>query len=197
MASFIDVKAKYGHMASWAIWKKLDSTQKPKFGMGDISFFDSPETLQLNPNIVLVGLNISRKIEIPFGNFHPQYSTAHDYKIRYALENTMFSGAYMTDIIKSFEQKFSTNVMSYLRKNPEFEKENIKSFEEELEFIGSSKPILIAFGNDCFNILNKNLEDKYTIYKVPHYSSCVNKEQLRNMFEEISKKELFPWLSSI
>ena len=42
-----------------------------------------------------------------------------------------------------------------------FLQENIKSFEEELQTIGSVNPILIAFGNDCYKILHTNLQNKY------------------------------------
>ena len=189
MINYEEKKKKYGHMSSWAIWQKRDTTKKEKFGMEDISFFDNPESLQLNPNYILVGLNISRKIERLFGNFHPEHSTAHDYKTRYAVEGTIFDGAYMTDIIKDFEEVISGTVMKYLRENPEFEKDNIISFEEELKYIGATKPVIIAFGNDCYKILNRNLGDKYNIYKVSHYSSCINKEQLRTEFENISMLE--------
>ena len=188
MINFEKIKKEYGHRGSWAIWQKRDETKKAKFGMGVTTFFDNPESLPLNPNIILCGLNISKKIKTPFSNFHPSHSTAHDYKIRYALEYTLFWGAYMTDIIKDYEEVISGKVMSYLRKNQEFEKENIASFEEELKCIGTTNPIIIAFGNDCFKILNKHFKNKYTIYKVPHYSSNISKEKLRLKFNEISKK---------
>ena len=57
----------------------------------------------LNPNIILVGLNISEKIDRVFGNFHPDKTKAQDYKTRYDLQDNMFWGSYMTDIIKSFK----------------------------------------------------------------------------------------------
>ena len=109
------IKEKYGHMSSWAIWSKQNG--KTKSGMEDISFFYNPskKTLEtLNPNIILVGLNISEKIDRVFGNFHPDKTKAQDYKTRYALQDTMFWGAYMTDIIKSFEEKISGNLMKCL-----------------------------------------------------------------------------------
>jgi len=187
MLTFEEIKDKYGHRASWAIWKKLDPSKKAKFGMGDTSFFDSPKDLKLNPNIILCGLNISKKIENPFSNFHPDYSTAHDYKIRFATEDSPFTGAYMTDVIKDFEEVMSGKVMKYLNANPSIKMKNIKSFELELQDIGANNPIIIAFGNDCEKILNKELKEKYKIYKVPHYSSCISKEKLRDKFNEISK----------
>ena len=84
------IKAKYGTMGSWAIWS--EQGENIKSNMGDISFFENPTmtTLNsLNPNIILVGLNISKHILKLFSNFHPDYSSAQDYKTRYALKNTM------------------------------------------------------------------------------------------------------------
>lgn len=76
--------------------------------------------------------------------------------------------------------------MIYLNSNQDVKNENIKSFEMELKDIGATNPIIIAFGNDSFKILN-NLKDKYKIFKVPFYSSCISKEKLRDAFNEISK----------
>jgi len=181
---FLSIKSKYGYVSSWAIW--ANKTTKEKSNMDDISFFDDIKDIKFNPNIILVGLNISEKIKRPFGNFHPVNTSAHDYKIRYAVKDTMISGAYMTDIIKDFEEKVSNNLMKYLRDNPDFLKENINSFEDELKNIDSKNPVLIAFGNDCYKILINNL--KYPVYKVSHYSSCISKEKLRDEFSEIIQK---------
>ena len=178
------IKSKYGHMSSFAIWKDKDIKEKSNM---DVLLFED-NINKLNVNIILVGLNISKKIDIPFSNFHPNYSTAHDYKIRYALKDTMFYGAYMTDIIKDFEEKVSEKLMKYLKNNPTFLQENILSFENELIDIGSTNPILIAFGHDCYKILNNNFKDKYRIYKVSHYSSCISKEKLRIEFQDIIVK---------
>ena len=179
------IKSKYGSMSSWAIWS--DQGENIKSNMGDISFFENPTitTLKLlNPNIILVGLNISKHIPKLFSNFHPDYSSAQDYKTRYALKNTMFYGAYMTDIIKDFEEKVSGNLMKYLRKNKTFEKENIVKFEQELVDIGSNSPIIIAFGNDSYKILKRNFKH-YKIYKVSHYSRFINVDKYREEFKKL------------
>jgi hypothetical protein len=183
---FLSIKSKYGHMSSWAIWS--NEATKPKSNVGDTSFFNNIEDLKINSNIILVGLNISEKIKTPFGNFHSDKSYAHDYKLRHALKDTLMWGAYMTDIIKDFEEKVSYNLIKYLKDNPNFLKQNIDSFEDELKYIGSNNPILIAFGNDCYKILKKNFKNKYPIYKVSHYSSCITKEQLKNEFLNIELK---------
>jgi hypothetical protein len=186
MDTFTKIKEKYGNISSWAIWRE-DVDTRSKAGMDDISFFEHPEqTLHLlNPNIILVGLNISEKIQRVFGNFHPDKPTAQDYKTRFALQGSIFWGAYMTDIIKSYEEKISGNLMKYLRTNKDVEKENIKRFEEELSDIGSQNTIIIAFGNDSYSILKRNLKDTYTIYKVPHYSAFIQLDRLRQAFTEL------------
>lgn len=184
------IKEKYGNISSWAVWTE-QADARSKLGMGDISFFENPSetTLELlNPNIIFVGLNISEKIRRVFGNFHPDKTSAQDYKTRFALQGSMFWGAYMTDIIKSYEEKISGNLMKYLSKHKEFEKENIKMFEQELVDIGSQNTIIVAFGNDSYNILKRNLKDKYTIYKVPHYSAFIRLDTLRLAFTDLENK---------
>ena len=181
---FQEIKMKYGHMSSWAIWKNKDENGKEKSNVGDTTIFETVSE-SLNPNIVFIGLNISGKIIIPFSNFHSTSHTAHDYKIRYAVKDTPFYGAYMTDIIKDFEEKISCSVMKYINQHQEFVQENITSFEEELQCIGSSNPIFIAFGKDCYKLLKKHLKKKYTLFKVSHYSSCITKEQLKEELNQI------------
>ncbi len=120
------IKKKYGHYASWAIWAEVGDT--PKSNMGDLNIFEEKNILsKLKPNIILAGLNISKRDELkrPFENFHGPLGGA--YKIRYALKNSPFWGGYMTDVIKDFAEKASKKMMDYLRENKSFEKENINS----------------------------------------------------------------------
>lgn len=94
------LKVKYSHWSSWAIWSAAGET--PKSNVGDLSVFEGDNFLQfLNPEIFLVGLNISRgDIKNPLANFHDARAEATDYKIRYALTDSALWGGYMTDIIK-------------------------------------------------------------------------------------------------
>lgn len=83
-------------------------TKNPKSNCGEMSIFDlsqNPKFLEtVNPNVIMVGSNFSRTIEKKaFINFHDKRPQGQDYKIRYALRDTDFYGAYMTDIIKDFE----------------------------------------------------------------------------------------------
>lgn len=183
---FSEIKTKYGHYASWAIWPEVGLT--PKSNMGDLSIFDPEKNKelfkQLNPNVVMVGLNISAPIDRPFGNFHSHDTKFNDYKVRYAFKGTPHYGAYMTDIIKDFEQKISGQVMKYLRANPEFENLNIRAFEQELKDIGANDPTLIAFGGDVHQILQRHFKDQYRIVKIPHYSHYLSKENYKKIADE-------------
>ena len=178
------IKKKYGHYASWAIWAEAGDT--PKSNMGDLSIFEDKNILsKLKPNIILAGLNISKRGEINrlFENFHGPLGGA--YKIRYALKNSPFWGGYMTDVIKDFAEKASKKMMDYLRENKSFEKENINSFLKELEDLESSNPTIIAFGNDAYSVLIRNLKNSYNIKKVPHYSTYMSKEKYRDEVKSI------------
>jgi len=182
------IKDKYGHYASWAVWSEED--EKPKSNVGDWTVLDpevNPNLLaELKPNVVLVGLNVSSgMIKHPLSNFHSKRSEATDFKIRYAFRDSPYWGGYMTDIIKDFAEKISGNVESYLKSNPEFEKENISIFLKELEDLGTKNPTLIAFGNVVHRILNRNFKDKYKILKVTHYAHFMNKEKYREEVKSI------------
>ena len=170
LEQFKKIKSKYQYLSSWAIWATEGET--PKSNIGDLTVLDPDINKnllsQLNPEVVFVALNISRgDIKIPLGNFHDHRPVATDFKIRFAFKDTPFWGGYMTDIIKDFEEKISGKVKDYLSKNRDFEKQNVDIFLEELNDIGAKNPVLIAFGNEVFNILNRHLKDRFKIIKVP------------------------------
>ena len=189
---YLEIARKYGHCASWAIW--ADAGDNPKSNIGDIRIFDleyNPTILEyLNPNVIMVGLNISRGgIEKVFGNFHDSRPEAQDYKIRFAFKDTKYSGAYMTDVIKDFEQLISGNVISYLNKNRPFEEINIAVFQQELIDLKSTSPLIIAFGNHSFKILDKYFKNKFRIIRIPHYSKYISQENYKNEVEQIFSNE--------
>ena len=182
---FLAIKERYGSVCSWAVWER--SGIKPKSNISNMDIFDiykNNELLEvLHTDVVMVALNFSREVAFTdaFMNFHDSSPHGQDYKIRYAIEDTPFYGAYMTDVIKEFPMLESKGVVSYLRKNPAALRDQIKKFEEELRFIQSDTPTIIAFGKDSYEILRKNLDD--TIYsaliQVTHYSHYVNLEDYR------------------
>ena len=180
---YLEIKKKHGKYASWAIW--AEQGEKPKSNIGKTIFEDlenNEELLsKLKTNVIMVGLNISRKFENDFVNFHDERSQGQDYKIRHAFtgtdKSTQFYGAYMTDIIKDFKEKISIKVSSYLKEHPEFVTENVELFKQELIDLKVKNPCIIAFGNDAYNILVKHFGSR--VKKIRHYSDHISKENYR------------------
>jgi hypothetical protein len=176
------IKQKYGYWSSWGIW--ADAGKLPKSNVGDLSIFEGDLFLdELNPKFVLVGLNISKAdIEKPLANFHSDSPRAQDYKIRYAIKDTLLWGAYMTDVIKDFNEVDSGKLVTYLKKNKQFMLDNIQVFNQEIADLGAANPILVALGDATYDILARNITE-YKVLKIKHYSHYMSKEKYR---EEVS-----------
>jgi len=179
--TFIEIRKRFGHFASWAIW--AEEGKNPKDNIDDLTVLDpvsNPLLLEmLHGNLILLGLNISRRIEHPLGNFHDPSPRATDFKIRYALKDTICWGSYMTDIIKDYEEKTSGRMMSFLQGNKEFERDNIRKLREEIEVLGFTSPILVTFGKDAETIAKRNLSQEFQIVRIPHYANYISKEDYR------------------
>jgi len=175
---FEEIKEKYGFWSSWALW--ADVEEAPKSNVGDLSIFEGDEFLsRLNAEFVLVGLNIARAdIEKPLANFHSSLSRAQDYKIRYAVKDTQLWGAYMTDVIKDFNEVDSGKLVTYLKKNKQFELDNIEVFRKEIQDLGAENPILVALGDATYDILVRNVAE-FKVLKMKHYSHYMSKEKYR------------------
>lgn len=186
--TFNYVKENFGLFASWAVWSEV--VDRPKSNMGDLSIFENPQltdTLKiLNNKFILVGLNISTiDIKIPLSNFHGENGEV--YKARFALKDTPLWGGYMTDIIKDFKEPDSTKIVKFLKNNPDFITTHIDNFCNELTSISAEDPILVAFGNDVYSILQKFFSDEYQIIKIPHYAARYGKEKYReNVLSQLS-----------
>ena len=180
--TFTEIRERFSHFASWAVW--ADEGVNPKDNIDDLSVLNpdvNPNLLKiLHGNAILLGLNISRRIERLLGNFHDPRPMATDFKIRYALKDTSYWGSYMTDIIKAFEEKASGKMMSFLRTNKDFERENIRKLREEIEFLRFSQPTLVAFGKDAEKIAERNLSKEFKIVGIPHYANYISKEITAN-----------------
>lgn len=176
--TFDRIREKFGHQSSWAVW--AEAGDAPKSNMGDLSIFESDETLRvLNPNVILVGMNIPKDVYLPaFSNFHSKHSTAQDYKTRFALKDTDLWGGYMTDILKDYPETKSTTALKYARSNPEYLEKCIGTFRDELEALHSANPLVVALGGDAYTLLKENLQE-LQIIKVPHHSRDVSPEDYR------------------
>jgi hypothetical protein len=195
-----EIKKKYGLDASWAIWNDPFSCYEDSFYLEDYEKVKD----KINPNVVFVGFNPSDNIIEYFSNFHnlkddkrnlPSKTIYNANKLKYAFINTEYEGAYMTDIIKldtikgKVELTKSGEVKKYIRNHREVECESIKIFEEELNFIGSKNPFIIALGRDAYNVLSRYHLRAYSICnicKVTHYAVYGNAEKYKELvWEEI------------
>lgn len=182
--NYLELKKKFGHLASWAIWKMPDG--KPKSNTSDLTIFNDEQILsKLNTNYVFVGLNAAanhgdyNEEKHDWHCFHSAYAFQNDYKLRYALADTRFWGSYITDIIKEHKETDSSKVVSYIKKNPEILAKNVELFEEELGLLGGN-PVLIALGTATYSFLNECFGEKYKIYKITHYAHQIGKEKYRD-----------------
>jgi hypothetical protein len=125
--------------------------------------------------VIFVGLNISRRGPDTrnFSNFHSGSPAAQDYKLRHALEGTPYWGAYLTDVIKGFEEVSSAKLMGCMRRDPALEQSNVKTFLDEIALLGAQDPLLVALGGAAHKILTRNLNGRFRIVKAPHYAKFV------------------------
>ncbi|MGI8484956.1 MAG: hypothetical protein ACR2OU_11930 [Thermomicrobiales bacterium] len=183
---FDNVKAKWGAYSSWAVWRRIGPGDAPKKDIGDLSILDpvqNPALLEsLNPNIVLLGLNAaSRAIALePWVNFHDSRSVANDFKIRFALEETPYWGAYMTDVLVGLHETDSARVNSWIKRDPVGVDKQAARLESELADIGAVDPLVVAFGGVAYDVLRVRLGKNYRIVKVTHYAHQVGKEKYRD-----------------
>jgi hypothetical protein len=183
---FENIKQKHSSYASWAVW--ADASDKPKSNIGDVSHFQHESVLTLLKNdVVMVGLNVSRRVSEPFVNFHDPNPRANDFKIRYAFKDSAYYGAYMTDIIK-FQELDSKKVLKYLEEHPEVVEDSLKTFREELQDLEAMAPVILAFGKAAHKLLIEHLnKNEYRqLIKLTHYSHQIGKEAYREtVFKEI------------
>ncbi len=184
-ARFDLIKRRHGAYGSWAVWAPPTST--PKSNMGDLTVLDEVANQalfeMLNPGVVMIGLNISRGFpDKPFRNFHDPSPAANDFKIRYAFHDTVFWGAYMTDVIKGFVEPVSGKLLDYLRGHPQVVHTHVNTLREELLDLGHPKPLILAFGRAAHGLLAGNLraEDFSALVSLTHYSHHISKEDYRD-----------------
>ncbi len=179
------MKSRHGAHGSWAVWAPPSGA--PKSNIGNLDVLDeqaNPALLEtLNPGVVMVGLNLSRRfLNEPFRNFHDPSASANDFKVRYAFRDTEFWGAYMTDVIKEFVEPLSGTLLNYLRRNPEVVRDHVKSLRSELLDLGHPRPLILALGGDAHRLLVDNLcTNEYSLLvHLTHYSHRISKEKYRD-----------------
>ena len=182
--AYLKLKESFSKVASWAVWE-IPTSASPKSNMRSVAMFDSEDILEiLNPNYVFIGLNVSgvhddyMDTSKHWHNFHSSNPYGHDFKLRYALMNTPYWGAYITDAIKELPEVDSNKVSVYLKNNPGMVLKNMEILKREIEVIGG-KPTLICMGSKSYQIVKKHLGEQYDVKKITHYSYQIGKEDYR------------------
>jgi hypothetical protein len=161
--------------------------------MGDLSVFETDAVLSLlNPNVVMLGLNLSKAIKLPtFGNFHAG-GFAQDYKTRYAFQGSIYYGAYMTDFIKVLQEMDSSKAIKYLDAHADLLAESLRIFRDEMKDLGNSQPVILAFGDRAYELAGRHLrpEEYSRLIRLPHYSRRINKADYKELvFKEIAAQQ--------
>jgi len=179
------LRQRFGKYSSWAIWKNPDP-DRPASNTEDMTVFDDEELLEkIHTNYIFIGLNAAMHDEInaeDWGAFHSKDTKKQrDYKLRYALKDTEYWGAYITDVIKGYNETNVSEVIKATRNDPNLLRESKELLKEELEIIGGY-PVLVALGGTTYQIL-KNMRDDLPsiadIIKAPHFSQRISKEKYR------------------
>jgi len=57
---------------------------------------------------------------------------------------------------------------------------------QEIRDLGTTNPLIVAFGDIVYNILKKNLSNEFKIIKIPHYAAWqIKKEKYREQVKKI------------
>ena len=180
---FDRIKEKHSGYVSWAVWAA--ATKGPKSNIGDLSILApdrNPYLLDvLRSDVIMMGLNLSRHLPRPLGNFHDPRPEGQDYKIRFAFAGTPFYGAYMTDFVKGVVMLKSGNLMRHLAKSPSLIAENVAQLLGELDDLNSAAPTVIIFGADAHLLAAKHIPvTRYSrLVRVTHYSHHISKVDYR------------------
>ncbi len=186
-SQFESIKQRHGGYASWAVW--APPSEGPKSNIGDLSILDPDANASLletlKNNVVIVGLNMSRSSSPPsppLQNFHDCSPKANDFKLRYALSDTPYYGAYMTDVIKNVPIVNSRELLEHLRVNPPLLQESLDTFRRELLDLNAERPVILALGAASHGVLKKCLaQSEYaSLIKLTHYSHYIAKERYRD-----------------
>lgn len=185
------MKKNYWKFWSWAI--RWEETGSPTSNTDDMSWVDPDLYKNINTWYVFVWLNLSSthwdkwcNDGIAWSNFHSGYAHQQDFKLRYALKDTVYWGSYITDIIKNLKEVDSNKVNFYLNEHPEKLLENIEFFKKEISYLWDNLK-LVALGSKSYRLLNKYLWNKYEVIKIKHYACRMWKEKYKKEVLSILK----------
>ena len=135
----------YAGFASWAIWNPDERR--------DTAIIENCVE-ELHARAVMVGLNISAPLTVPWSNFH---IGRNDGKLASAFNQGPYRGAYMTDLIKGEVEVSSATLMRRIRTEQIDLSRHIADFKTETKLIGATRESLfVLFGGDVSR-LSRNI----------------------------------------
>jgi len=178
--------SKYGSYASWAIWDYEKSTDTEIINRN----FE-----QLHSKFVLLGLNISRPLTSkPWANFH---DNSHARKIKYACNDTLLRGSYITDLFKGVVEPQSAKFRNALTEK--IISENVAFFNQEMRDIKMNDDTqFVVFGTptsqigQCFNsYFRQNNKNRIIYYYHYAYYTLTDKEWVMGFWKKLDIDQNF------
>lgn len=147
---YLQIKERYYLDSSWAIW---DETNIRNVGVIEKHLTD------LNPHVILVGLNPARKEDIDqsWKNFHVG---RNDYRLMRAFNRSDFRGAYMTDFVKGVHTPQANDIrLELIGDRLEY---HLNEFKKELELLGNKNYFILLFtmNNDIIEPFKEMFSDE-------------------------------------
>ncbi len=129
VSEFQELTNKYGRYAGWAIWEyeKLRAREAST----DCIYHNLAD---LNSKNIVIGLNVSASIDKDWQNFR---GGRHDRKLKYAFNDSVLRGSYITDLYKGIIDPNSLSLHRGLEKG--IIEENVEFFNQEMRDIGLSR----------------------------------------------------------
>lgn len=182
--TYQQLKLCFGQWASWALWNPAN--------IADLSIME-PRGIPhpfMRADLVFVGLNATRPLNLPWQNFHDTRQGARDFMLERIADNAVFGGAYITDIIKVIDPvDDSDSVYEKAKKDKDYRAVHAKSFCEEMRMLGVGyDTVFVVFGDKAADVLNKMKSDglfsdcclrEALFRKAFHYSAPIAEETLK------------------
>ena len=158
------MKRKYAKVSSWAIWDENDYT--------DTNIIERSLS-ELNPSNIFIGLNASIDASNGYWRaFHYRHRGGSDYKLMQSYNNSVYRGAYMTDIFKDFIEPDSKKVLRVLREKPALAEPHIDNFINEIRNLGVERPNIFVFGEIVWKIFNDYPQlSNLNVKKLRHFAA--------------------------
>lgn len=187
---YMKLREEFGYTSSWAVWAAPKSGNwKSKDNVFNMTpFHNETELLKsLNGDYIFVGLNPAvhdqkdHSVEV-WENFHSSDAKkSQDYKLRYALKDTMYWGAFITDVYTGIADTYSDSTMKKVTKSATLE--SMVNVLRIREILGGHATI-VAMGTKAHAVLKKNLPEDIELKMITHYSAYVNIDNYRDTVQK-------------